>query len=128
MGEWQVVRALDCSAKHRWFEPNPRIIVGMFAHCPPSSNWVPGGNTGEVKGDEERNWPPYLTMPALRISVPLTGTPPTYGIVHGTHLEYYKATIFLRKMCSRFSLDISQSPRSAYTDDDPSMIMFCPMI
>ena len=22
-----------------------------------------GGNTGEAKGGEERNWPPYLTMP-----------------------------------------------------------------
>ena len=59
----QVVRALDCCAKHRWFEPNPRIIVWMLAHCSPSSKWAPGGNTGEVKGGEERNWPPYLTMP-----------------------------------------------------------------
>ena len=59
-----MVRALDCRAKHRWFEPNPRIIVGMLAHCSPSSKWVPVGNTREVKGGEERNWPPYLTMPA----------------------------------------------------------------
>ena len=61
-----MVRALDCCVKHRWFEPNPRIIVGMLAHCPPSTKWVPGGNTGEVKGGEERNWPPYLTMPAAQ--------------------------------------------------------------
>ena len=61
-----MARALDCRAKHRWFEPNPRIIVGMLAHCSPSSKWVPGGNTGEVKGGEERNWPPYLTMPAAQ--------------------------------------------------------------
>ena len=76
-----MVRELDCCAKHRWFEQNPRIIVGMLAHCPPSSKWVPGCNTGEAKGGEERNWPPYP------ISVPLTGTLPTYGIVHGTHLH-----------------------------------------
>ena len=62
----QVVRALNCCAKHRWFELNPRIIVGKLAHCPPSSKWVPGGNTGEAKGSEERNWPPYLTMPAAQ--------------------------------------------------------------
>ena len=62
----QVVRVLDCCAKHRWFEPNPRIIVGMLAHCPPSSKWVPGGNTGEVEGGEERNWPSHLTMPAAQ--------------------------------------------------------------
>ena len=71
----QMVRALACCAKHRWFEPNPRIIVGMLAHCPSSSKWVPGGNTGEAKGGEERNWPPYLTMPAAQVSVPLTGSP-----------------------------------------------------
>ena len=72
--EWasgQVVRALDCCAKHRWFEPNPRIIVGMLAHCSPSSKWVPGGNTKEVKGGEERNWPPYLTMPTAQDKCPL---------------------------------------------------------
>ena len=69
----QVVRALDCCAKHRWFEPNPRIIVGMLSHCPPSSKWVPGGNTGEVKGGEERNWPPFLTMPAAQDRCPSNG-------------------------------------------------------
>ena len=51
----QVVRALDYYARHQWFEPNLRIIVGMFPHCTPSSKWVPGGNTGEVKDGEERN-------------------------------------------------------------------------
>ena len=62
----QMVRALDFGAKHRWFEPNPRVIVGMLAHCQPSCKWVPGGNTGEVKCGEEMNWPPYLTMPAAQ--------------------------------------------------------------
>ena len=54
-----MVRALDSSAKHRWFESNPRIIVGMLAHCSPSSKWVLGGNTGEIKGGEEMNLPPH---------------------------------------------------------------------
>ena len=83
----QAVKALDCCAKHLWFEPNTRIIVGMLAHCSPSSKWVPGGNTGEVKGGEERNWPPYLTMPMAQDKCHSNGhPPPTYGIVHGTHL------------------------------------------
>ena len=81
-----MVRVLDCCAKHRWFEPNPWVIVGMLAHCPPSSEWVPGGNTGETKGGEERNWPPYLTMPAAQDKCPSHGHSSTYGIVHGTHL------------------------------------------
>ena len=71
-----MVRALDCCAKNRWFQPNPRIIVGMLAHCPPSSKWVPGGNTGEVKGGEERNWPPYLTIPAAQDKCPSNGHSP----------------------------------------------------
>ena len=71
-----MVRALDCCAKHRWFEPNPRITVGMLAHCSPSSKWVPGCNTGEVKGGEERNWPPYLTMPMAQDKCPSNGHSP----------------------------------------------------
>ena len=42
-----MVRALDCYMEHLWFEPNPRIKVGMLAHCPSTSKWVPGGNTEE---------------------------------------------------------------------------------
>ena len=71
-----MVRELDCCAKHRWFEPNPQIIVGILAHCSPSSKWVPGGNTGEVNGGEERNWPPYLTMPAAEDKCPSNGHSP----------------------------------------------------
>ena len=68
-----MVRAFDCCAEHRWFEPNSRILVGMLAHCPPSSKWVPGGTTGEVQGGEERNWPPYLTMPTAQDKFPSNG-------------------------------------------------------
>ena len=85
-----MVRALDCCAKHRWFEQNPRTIVEMLAHCPPSSKWVPGDNTGEVKGGEERNWPPYLTMPAAQDKCPSNGHSLMYGIVHGTHLYLFQ--------------------------------------
>ena len=66
-----MARALDCRAKHRWYEANRRTKGGVLAHCPPSSNWVPGGNTGEAKGGEERNRPPYLTIPTVQDSFPL---------------------------------------------------------
>ena len=42
-----------------------RIIVGMVSHCPSSCKWVPGGNTGEIKGGEERNWLPLIGVPQL---------------------------------------------------------------
>ena len=71
-----MVRELDCCAKHRWFEPNPRIIVEMLAHFSLSSKLVPGGNTGEVKGGEERDWAPYLTMPAAQDKCPSNGHSP----------------------------------------------------
>ena len=49
----------------------PGTIGWKLAHCPPSSKWVPGGNTGGDKGGEERNWPPYLTMPMAQDKYPL---------------------------------------------------------
>ena len=88
--EWasgQEVRALDCCAKHRWFEPNPRIIVGMLAHCSPSSKWVPGGNTrGKLKAARKGTGHPISLCRRLRISVLSNRHSPTYGIVQGTHL------------------------------------------
>ena len=45
--------ALDCRTEHSCFEPTPRIKVGMLAYGLLSSKWVPGGNTGEVKGGKE---------------------------------------------------------------------------
>ena len=33
--------------------------------------WVPGGNSREVKGDEEGNWPHYLTMLTAQDKCPL---------------------------------------------------------
>ena len=81
-----MVRALDFCAKHRWFEPNSRITVGMLARCSRSSKWVPDGNTGEVKDGEERNWPPYLTITAAQDKCPSNGHSPMHEIVHGIHL------------------------------------------
>ena len=80
-----MVRALDFCARHRWFEPNLRITVGMLARCSRSSKWVPCGNIGEVKDGEERNWSPYLTMPAAQDKCPSNGHSPMHGIVHGIH-------------------------------------------
>ena len=57
-------------------ETDPRIVLGILAHCPPSGKWVPGGNTGEVKGGEERNWPPYIIMPTAQDKCPSKGHSP----------------------------------------------------
>ena len=40
---------------------------------PTQQQMVPGGNTGVVKGGEERNWPLYLTMPAAQDKCPSNG-------------------------------------------------------
>ena len=40
------------------------------------TQWVPGGNTGEVRDSEESNWPPYLIMSVAQDKVSsLSGTP-----------------------------------------------------
>ena len=79
----------------------------MFVHCPPSSKWVPGGNSGEVKGGEERNWPPYLTMLAPQDKCPSNGHSPSvwnhtwdsplpylsiaihFDVLHFFHFQFY---------------------------------------
>ena len=49
MGKW-----LEClTVEHQGFSPSHQIMVGMSAHSPPSSKWVPGGRTGKLKGGEE---------------------------------------------------------------------------
>ena len=58
----------------RWFKPIPRIVVGMLAHCPASSKYVPGVNTGGVKAVTKGTGHPTLLW--LRISVPSNGHSP----------------------------------------------------
>ena len=67
-----------------------RGLHWILAHCSPSSEWAPGGNTGGDKGGEERNWPPYLTCRWLRISVLSNRHSPTYEIIRGQplHIPY----------------------------------------
>ena len=48
-----LVKALDVltlDAEHQWFEPNPRIIIGMFTHCPLASMCLPRELKVAVKG------------------------------------------------------------------------------
>ena len=42
---------------------------------PPSSKWVPGGNTGKLKAARKGTGHPTSLCWRLKISVPLTGTP-----------------------------------------------------
>ena len=72
----------------------------MLAHCSPSSKWVPGGNTGEDKGGEERNWPPYLTCRWLRISVLSHRHSPTYESIR----DYLYLTILCYLMFNILSM------------------------
>ena len=44
-----MVRALICYAGHQWFKVNPQVKLGVHAHCPPSTNLLPGGRAGELK-------------------------------------------------------------------------------
>ena len=92
-----VLVVLYCIKKvHRKRKKNPRIIVGMFAHCPPISKWVPGGNTEEVKGGEERNWPPYLTMPAAQDKCPSNGhSPNVRNRIWDSPLPFYYTVVSL---------------------------------
>ena len=57
------------------WEP-PGAIGWKLAHCPPSSKWVPGGNTGDIKvggGKDLVNLPHNTDGPGQVSS--LTGTP-----------------------------------------------------
>ena len=48
-----------------------RCPDGMLAHCSPSSKWVPGGNTGEIKAARKGTAPPLPHMPMAQDKCPL---------------------------------------------------------
>ena len=54
-----VVRALGWLAELRWFEPKPRIMVGLLVHC-----LLSGGNNGELKATSKGTG--HLTSGGLR--------------------------------------------------------------
>ena len=63
----------------------PRAIGWTLAHCPPSSEWGPGGNTEEIKAVRKKE---LATLPQKadgpgQVSS-LTGTSPSVRIVHET--------------------------------------------
>ena len=49
----------------------PLAIVKVLTHCPPRNKQVPNGNTLGARGPQERDLPPYLTMPTIRDTCPL---------------------------------------------------------
>ena len=61
----------------------------MFTHRPPSRKLYLVATLGKLKTARKGAGHPSSLCWWLGISVPLTGTPPTYGIVHGTHLYVY---------------------------------------
>ena len=57
-------RNIDCSSRTL----RPKVGCSLTVH--PAANGYLVENTGEVKGGEERNWPPYLTMPMAQYKCP----------------------------------------------------------
>ena len=57
----------------------------MLAHCPLAANEYLMATLGKLKAPRKGTSHPTSLCWRLRISIPLTGTLPTYGVVHGTH-------------------------------------------
>ena len=55
-----MVRALASRLESLWFEPESRPQLN--AHCSPSSKWIPGGNTREIKATRKG----LVTLPSLK--------------------------------------------------------------
>ena len=70
-------------------EANPPAIAWMLAHYPLSSKWIPGGNTGEVKGGKEGTGRPISICRLPRISVFFDRHSPTCEIEHETKFYLY---------------------------------------
>ena len=68
----------------------------MLAHCSPSSKWVPGGNTGEIKAARKGIGHPTLHANGSGYVSSLTGTPlriKVYGTTFTFFYPNYKANI-----------------------------------
>ena len=61
----------------------PRTNGWTFAHCPSSSEWRPGGNTGEIKAARKETGHPTSKSRWLRTSVLFNKHSPTYGSYMG---------------------------------------------
>ena len=61
----------------------PRTNGWTFAHCPPSSQWGPGGNTGEIKAARNGTGHPTSQSRWLRTSVLSNRHSLTYGSYMG---------------------------------------------
>ena len=82
----RVAEWLACLTEDRWFETNPRTIVGIISHCPPSSKCVPGCNTGEIKATRRGTGHPTSLSRLPRISLISDWYSTTYGIVDKIYL------------------------------------------
>ena len=68
-----VKEGLPTVAKTKVRDP-PRVSGWVLAHCPPSGEWGPGGNTGEIKAARKGTGHPtlhYITKPMAQDKYPL---------------------------------------------------------
>ena len=67
--------------------------LGLYLGCSPTVHPAASGylvaTLGKLKAARKGTSHPTSLCRRLRISVPLTATPPTYRIVHGTHLYLF---------------------------------------
>ena len=84
----------------------PRAYGWMLAHCPPSSEWGPGGNTGEIKAARKGTDHPTSKSRWPRTSVLSNRSSPTYGSYTGLTFTFKvtKALLKLKCICFIYSL------------------------
>ena len=73
----------------------PRANGWTLAHCPPSSDWVPGGNTGGIKALRKGTGHPTPKFRWLRTSVLSNRHSPTYGLYMGLTFTFYYFEILI---------------------------------
>ena len=79
------VRVLACSGEDPRFKTHFEPKIGRsLAHYPPSSEWGPGGNTGEIKAARKGTGHPTSQSRWPRTSVPSNRHSPNVRIVYGT--------------------------------------------
>ena len=61
---------INCCSKDLQIEANPWTIAGMLAYCSSAAIGTWWQHWG-VKGGEDRNWAPYLSLPAPQDMCPL---------------------------------------------------------
>ena len=90
----------------------PRAIGWTLAHCPPSSEWGPGGNTGEMKAARKGTGHPTSKSRLLSTSVLSNRHPPTYGSYIGLTFTFTDMMEYLDMDKAQTNFVISKNNRN----------------